>query len=476
MTNKFKKKTITLKFIFAILIVIAIVTISLKGTLMNIEKKDNNFDKKVKEQIVVSNFINKERMKDSFIKMAKIDTGSCEKKKTSNAPSTQSQIKFAKILLKELKQMGLSEVSIDENGILTATMEGNIKNGPIIGLIAHIDTSEQTPTGPVNPQIHNYKTGDIQLKNGVKISAKDLEPYKNSTIITSDGTTLLGADDKAGIAEILEALRVLKEHPEIKRPTLKIAFTPDEEIGAGVQNFDIKKFGADVAYTVDGSEPDFVETETFNAFNPEITIQGVSIHPGYAYGKMVNSIEVANALINKLPRNEFPENTKKKEGYYHVEAITGTSDKITIKMLVRDFDYKSAEKRIDFLNKMIIATEKEYSGCKITFNPNEKYRNMKEKLNEFPEVIEFAKKGLQRSGFNASEASIRGGTDGALLTLKGLLTPNLGTGGINFHSPNEFVSLETMVKCCENVLNIVNVWAEKSDEIMPKILERRNKQ
>lgn len=424
---------------------------------------------------MISKLINTERLKDNFIEMAKIDTGSCEEMKTSNAPSTDKQVEFAKYLSKILEKMGLSDINIDENGILTATLKSNLKtDAPIVGFIAHMDTSEQAPTGPVNPQVHKYEGGDINFKNGVSIEVGDLEEFNGNTIITSDGTTLLGADDKAGIAEILEAINVFIENPNLKRPTIKLAFTPDEEIGAGVDNFDIKGFGADLAYTVDGSEPNMIDTETFNAYNPEIIIEGIQVHTGHAYGKMVNAIEIANEIMNRLPKDETPAKTKDKEGFFHVDAISGDVAKITMKMLVRDFNRKVEEKKVEFLENIIKDVQKEFFGSRITFHKNEKYHNMKEKLDEFPEVTKYAKEGLKRSGFKPIESSARGGTDGSSLSLRGLLTPNLGTGGVNYHSAREFVSLESMAKCSENILHIAMIWAENSEKIMPKIIERRN--
>lgn len=414
--------------------------------------------------------VDKDRLKNLFIKFCEFDTGSCEDTKKGIEPSTKKQIEFAKkILIKVLKKVGLKDVKLDNTGTVTAYLKGNIKNNLTLGLIAHMDTSEQAPTGPVNPLVHEYKEGNIVLNEETIIEACDLEPYKNQTVITSDGRTLLGADDKAGIAEILEAISVLIEHPEIERPNIKIAITPDEEIGEGVTNFDIKKFGANIAYTVDGSEVDNIESETFNAFNPEITIAGVPVHCGYAYGKMVNAIEVATAIMNKIPKNELPESTREREGYYHVDVINGNVNEVTMKMLVRDFDFEQAKARIEFLRKIIAEVENDYKGCKITLKENEKYHNMKEKLMELPEVIEYAKEAIRRSGMEPKEPVVRGGTDGAMLTLRGLLTPNLGTGGVNFHSKKEFVSLEAMAKSSENILNLVNIWAQKADEISSKL-------
>ncbi len=410
-----------------------------------------------------SEYINEERLKNNFIKMAEVDTGSCEDTKKGLEPSTEKQVEFAKNILKPiLENLKLEDIKFDKTGILTASLKGNIESSFTLGLIAHMDTSEQAPTGPVKVKIHDYKQGDIELLNGTLIEESDLEPYKNHTIISSDGTTLLGADDKAGIAEIIEAITVLTEHPEIKRPNIKIAITPDEEIGEGVSYFDIDKFGADLAYTVDGSEAKNIESETFNAFNPEIIINGIPVHCGHAYKKMVNAIDVASYIIGKLPQAEKPETTRNREGYYHVDNINGDVNKVVMKMLVRDFDFSGAKNRIEFLKNLIKNAENEFKGCKIEFRENEKYHNMKEKLMEKPEVIEYAKEAIRRSGLEPKEPVVRGGTDGAMLTLRGLLTPNLGTGGVNFHSKKEFISLQIMKKCCENVINLVNVWAENS--------------
>ena len=258
-----------------------------------------------------------------------------------------------------------------------------------------------------------------------------------------------------------------------KRPEIKVAFTPDEETGLGMTIFDVENYEADVAYTVDGGAPQELDTETFNAFNPEITITGKMVHCGYAYGKMINALELANEFISKLPKDETPATTKGRQGYFFVDEINGTAEKVTIKMLVRDFDLNKAKERIAFLEKTLKQIEKENKGCVITFEPKQRYLNMKENLNKFPEVITFAEEGIKRSGLTPIQNSVRGGTDGSALTLRGLLTPNLGAGGVNFHSQTEFVSAETMAKCTENVLNILCVWAEKAPEIMPKILKRR---
>ena len=419
----------------------------------------------------MNNLINQDRLVNSFIRYAKIDTGSDPAMAETKIPSTEKQFDLANLLADELKKLGLEDVSVSEHCVVTAKLPANIDNAPIVALFAHVDTAHDVPTGVVKPQIVDYKGGDIKLANGKVILAEDLKDEIGHKVITTDGTTLLGADDKSGVAEIMEAITVLVENPSIKRPEIKVVFTPDEETGLGLSIFDTKNFEADLAYTVDGGAPFELDTETFNAFNPEITITGKVVHCGYAYGKMINSLELANEFVSKLPKNETPSTTRGREGYYFVDEISGTAEKTTIKMLVRDFDLKKAEERIAFLEKTLKKIEKEHEGCEIVFNPKPVYKNMKEYLNEMPEVITFAEEGIRRSGLTPVRNSVRGGTDGSHLTLEGLLTPNLGAGGINFHSQTEFVSAETMVKCCENVLNILQVWAEKAPEVMPKILK-----
>ncbi|MGN0015149.1 MAG: peptidase T [Candidatus Gastranaerophilaceae bacterium] len=423
----------------------------------------------------MNQLINQDRLADSFIRYVKFDTGSDAELAETQIPSTEKQTKFAKELAVELRNLGLQDITIDKHSIVTATLPSNCSEDmPIIALFAHMDTSSDVPTGPVNPQIHNYQGGDIVLQDGIIISAEDLKPEKGNRIITSDGTTLLGSDDKSGVAEIMEALNVLVENPSIKRPEIKVVFTPDEETGLGVSVFDAENFKADAAYTVDGGAPHELDTETFNAFNPEIIIKGKVVHCGYAYKKMINSLELANEFLSKLPKNQTPSTTKDKEGYYYIDEIKGTAEQTTIKMLVRDFDLKKANKKIKFIEKNLKKIEEKYPGCEITFDPKQRYLNMKENLQKFPEVILFAEEGIRRSGLEPVQNSVRGGTDGSALTYRGLLTPNLGAGGINFHSKTEFVSVETMSKCCENVLNILVVWAEKAPEVMPKIQKRRN--
>lgn len=417
-----------------------------------------------KQEKKVSSYINKDRMLDNFVKMAKVDTGSKDDLVGKSLPTTKGQLDLAHELSKELESIGLEDINVDKNGILTATLPSNTENAPQIGFIAHLDTAPDTKTSDVNPILHDYTEGDIELKEGTIINKEELAPYKGHTVITSDGTTLLGADDKAGIAEIIEALRVFIEHPELKRPTIKIAFTPDEEVGGGIDEFDIDKFNADVAYTVDGCEPEDIDTETFNAFNPEIVIKGIPAHCGHAYNKMVNSIGIANEFIAMIPEDETPQTTKGREGYYHIDSISGTVSETKINMLVRDFDFEKAKDRVKFINKKLDELRQKYPNAQIIMKPNEAYKNIKNYMSKDPRAIEYAKLGIQKTGLTPKENSVRGGTDGSYLTIKGLLCPNLGAGGVNFHTNKEFVSLETMEKCCENIINIAQVWVEQDKQ------------
>ncbi|MBR1753211.1 peptidase T [bacterium] len=438
--------------------------------ILPVRRNNINIEKpKYSNNRVVSYPINEERMTDTFVKIAKIDTGSNHEVAEKQIPSTECQKNLAAELKNRLTELGLKDVEVDEYSTVTATLESNVGKSPTIGLLAHMDTSPDAPNKGVNPQIHNYNGGDINLKNGTVIAEKDLAPFKGHRIITSDGTTLLGADDKSGIAEILEAINVFKENPDIKHPRIRIAFTPDEETGMGIGKFDIKKFGADAAYTVDGDLPNVIEDESFNAFNPEIVIKGKNVHTGYAKeGGMINSAKVATWIANKLPKKECPEQTEGKQGFYHINSISGDVNETKISMLVRDHDMDKAKARIEKLEKIIAKAQKKF-GCEIEFDKKERYHNMKESINKFPQVMDFAREGLRRSGLTPVAKSIRGGTDGSQLSLLGLPTPNLGAGGINFHSVREFVSVDVMKKCVENILNIMTVWAENSQNVLKQL-------
>ena len=410
-------------------------------------------------------YINKQRLQDTFIRLAKTDTNSDEKKAEEGIhPSTQGQVVLGKDLEKELQDIGLSEININEHGLVTATFDSNLEHkAPTVGVFAHLDTSEDAPSKDITPVVHkNYQGGDINLADGVKIDAEDLKSHIGEDVITSDGRTLLGADDKAGIAEILEALRVFKENPELKHPKIRIAFTPDEETGSYIQKFNVKAFGADLAYTIDGEDPHLIDTETFNAVNGTLKIKGVNVHSGEGYGKMINSIDVANQFLAKFPKNQTPATTKGRDGFYYAYEYNGTTGESSVKFLVRDFTEKGIKKRKAFIEKLTKNIQKKNPKAQVSLELKEPYRNMLEYLKSAPEIIEYAKEGLKRSGLEPKETYVRGGTDGSNHTIGGLPTLNLGAGGKNLHSKKEFTSVEKMVKCTENIINTLMVIAEDS--------------
>jgi tripeptide aminopeptidase len=403
-----------------------------------------------------------------FLNYVKYDTQSSEESETF--PSTAKQKDLGKVLVQELLALGLSDANMDENGYVMATLPGNTgKPVPVIGLIAHMDTSPAVSGENVNTMIHkNYDGSDLQLspESGVVIlrdENPDLAHQIGHDIITSDGTTLLGADNKAGIAEIFSAVKFLIENPDLKHGTIKVAVTPDEEIGAGADRFDIKKFGADFAYTIDGEILGEVEDETFCADSVTLTVHGVNVHPGYAKNKMINSIKIASKIIDALPPDTLsPETTEKREGYVHPTSFNGNEEKTIIKFLIRDFTVDGLQEKEAFLKEISNKVMANYSKAKLDFVVDEFYRNMKYKLDEEPKVTDYALEAVKRSGIEPIKNLIRGGTDGARLSYEGLLTPNIFTGGHNFHSKQEWISIQDMEKAVEVIVNLVQVWEEKS--------------
>ncbi len=404
---------------------------------------------------------------DRFLKYVRYDTQSEEGSDTY--PSTAKQKILGEALVKELIAIGLSDAQMDENGYVTATLESNVATQvPTIGLIAHLDTSPDVTGANVNPIVHRkYQGGDIVLPGDPSqiIRLKDNPNLANqigNIIITSDGTTLLGADNKAGIAEIFDAVHYLVNHPEIKHGTIRIAVTPDEEVGQGTKYFDVKKFGADYAYTIDGGALGEVEDETFCADAVTIKITGKNVHPGYAKNKMINSIKIAAQIIDSLPHDRLsPETTEQREGYVHPNSITGGVEETTIKLLIRDFSVDGLKQHEQFLKDLIDDVMKNYPSAKLNFTVEESYRNMKYRLDKAPQVVESALEAVRRSGIEPKRSIIRGGTDGAKLTFEGLLTPNIFTGGHNFHSKLEWISIEDMCKAVDVIVNLVQIWAEE---------------
>lgn len=407
-----------------------------------------------------------DRMVDRFLRYVKMDTQSREG--TETYPSTPGQLAFQEELAKELHSLGLRDVQIDEHGYLTATLPGNVDaEVPVIGLIAHVDTSPEVSGANVNPVIHrDYQGGEIALPGDPTAvltpeTDPDLRQCLGQDIITSDGTTLLGADDKAGIAEIVTAVEFLIEHPEIRHGTIRLAFTPDEEIGRGTDYFDVRKFGANYAYTVDGGAAGEVENETFCADSMTVRFHGVNVHPGYAKGKLINAIKLAARFIDKLPKDRLsPETTEGREGYVHPHAINGGVETAEVKFLIRDFTVEGLKQKERYLERLAQRVVRQVPGAKVDFQVRESYRNMKYKLDEEPKVVEYALEAVRRAGLEPRLSSIRGGTDGARLCYQGLLTPNLFTGGHNFHSKREWICVRDMVKAVETIVHLVQIWAE----------------
>jgi len=405
-----------------------------------------------------------ETVVERFLQYVKYDTQSAEGKETY--PSTEKQKELAKLLVEELKKLGLRDASMDQYGYVTATLIANAQRAiPIIGLAAHMDTSPEVSGKDIKPQIHrNYSGGDIVLPGErsqiIRASeSPELAKKIGNDIITSDGTTLLGADDKAGIAEIMDAVHYLVKHPEFEHGTVKIAFTPDEEVGTGVKYFDVKKFGAKYAYTLDGETIGEVENETFCADSVIITFTGVPFRPGYAKGKLVNSVKIASAFVEKLPRGEMsPETTEKKEGYVHPNSIQGGVETTTVKFIVRDFEVKGLKEKEEFLRSLAEDTVRNYPRSSFEFKVEESYRHMKYVLDKYPEVVERAMEAVRMTGLEPRLHSIRGGTDGARLCYMGLPTPNIATGGHNYHSKLEWISVQDMKKAVEIILNLIKVW------------------
>ena len=402
---------------------------------------------------------------DRFLDYVRIDTQSDPNSKTT--PSTEKQWNLANELVFELKQIGLSDVTIDNNAYIMATLPSNLNHQvPTIGFIAHFDTTPDFSGTNVKPQIiEDYDGGDIILNVEKRIVLspyyfEDLQQYKGQTIITTDGTTLLGADDKAGITEIITAMEYLIQHPEIKHGTIRIAFTPDEEIGRGAHKFDVKKFGADWAYTMDGSQVGELEYENFNAAGAKITITGKSVHPGYAKGKMINAISIANEFIGILPPEETPQNTSGREGFFHVHHMQGEIEHATFELIVRDHDMTQFENRKQLLHDIVEKLNTTYGDC-ISMDLNDQYFNMREKVEPVFHIVEIAKEAMEAIGIEPIIKPIRGGTDGSQLSFMGLPCPNIFAGGHNFHGKYEYLPVESMQKAIEVIVKICELTASK---------------
>lgn len=412
-----------------------------------------------------------QQLLDRFLRYVQVDTRSDENSKTS--PSTEKQKDLSRILVEELKGLGCPDAAMNEFGYVFATVPGNLADDhpaagrvPTLGLIAHVDTYFGTPGADVKPiVINDYDGSDIELGPDQVLRVSDnpnLAQCVGDTIIHTDGTTLLGADDKAGVAEIMTVVSWLKDNPQFLHGPIRIAFTTDEEVGRGTEHFDVKAFGADYAYTLDGSDLGEIEDETFCADTATVTIEGHDVHPGYAKDKLVNATRVAAAIIENLDEKYLPETTELRQPYLHPYNGSGDVTRYELKVLVRAFSVEELGQREDHLRDVVSQVQDRFPKAKIQVTIDESYRNMAYKIREDPKVLDYALEAVERIGVTPKRQAIRGGTDGARLSYMGLLTPNVWAGGQNFHSVREWVSLQWMAKAVEATLEILTVWVEKS--------------
>ena len=404
---------------------------------------------------------------DRFIGYTRFDTQSSEDSNTT--PSTPKQMEFARYLKQELENEGLSEVELDEHGYLYATLPANAPEGkpiPTIGFISHYDTSPDCSGANINPRIvEQYDGGVIVLDaaSGIELSPEKFPELKNHVgedLIVTDGHTLLGADDKAGIAEIVEAMVYLKNHPEIEHGPIRIGFNPDEEIGLGAHRFDVDKFGCEWAYTMDGGEVGELEFENFNAASAQLEITGVSVHPGYAKNKMVNAAAVAADFVSRIPIGEKPETTEGYEGFYHVTGISGNVERATVQLIIRDHDRQRFEQRKQWVVQIAEVLNQVYGPNTVKAIVKDQYYNMREKVKPMMHVIDIALKAMEMAQVHPQVRAIRGGTDGAQLSFRGLPCPNIFAGGINFHGPYEFLPIPSLTKAMNTVVNICRLTAQ----------------
>ena len=403
---------------------------------------------------------------ERFLNYVSFDTQSAEDSQT--VPSTAKQLDFAKYLRDELKDEGFDDVEMDDNGYVYATLKSNIKKEvPTIGFISHYDTSPDCSGKDVKPRIvKNYDGKDIELSPGIISSTKkfpELLQHVGEDLIVTDGHTLLGADDKAGIAEIVQAMCWLRDHKEIPHGDIRMGFNPDEEIGMGAHHFDVEKFGCEWAYTMDGGDLGDLEFENFNAASAKINIKGVSVHPGYAKGKMINANRLAAEFAAMLPADETPETTEGYEGFYHLLGIESNIENAKLSYIIRDHDRDKFEERKAFIEKCVVEMNKKYGEGTVTADVKDQYYNMKEMIDPKMHVIYIVLKAMQDSGVPPKVEPIRGGTDGAQLSFKGLPCPNIFAGGVNFHGPYEFISVQVMEKAMQVIVKICEITAEYND-------------
>jgi tripeptide aminopeptidase len=400
-----------------------------------------------------------------FLRYVRIDTESDPRSETS--PSTEKQLDLSRLLVDELRELGLEDPRVTEHGIVFATVPATAEREvPTIGLIAHVDTTSQAPGANVQPQVVRYDGGELPLPGDPSqvlspATTPAIADHVGHEIVTSDGTTLLGADDKAGVAEIMAAVAYLVRHPELEHGRIRVAFTPDEEIGRGTQHFDLKEFGADVAYTADGSTAGEVQDETFSASELRVTFRGPGVHPGFAKGLLVNAIKLAADFVAGLPRDTLsPETTEEREGYVHPGRIEGTGERCTVELIARDFDEEKLEQHEALVRRLAEQAAAADARASVEVEVRRQYRNMKEYLAVNPRAVEAAHEAVRRAGLEARSAFIRGGTDGAMLSELGLPTPNVFTGGHDYHSVREWVCVADMGAAAATLVHLAQVWAE----------------
>jgi tripeptide aminopeptidase len=414
----------------------------------------------------------KEALLDRFLRYVKIDTRSDEN--STSCPSTAKQWDLLRLLHEELLGLGLKGATIDENGYVFATVPSNLPpehaaRVPVVGFIAHVDTAPAITGTHVKPHVHrNYAGGDITLPGGtgqvIKVSEyPNLERmYRGMDIVTTDGTTLLGADDKAGVAEIMTAVDLFLHNPDIPRGVIQVGFTPDEEIGRGADKFDVKRFGAEFAYTMDGGPLGEIEYETFNAYAATVTIEGFGVHPGYAKDKLVNAIRIVGDFVTRLPRELSPEATDQRDGYIHPYLLNGQNEAVTMRLLLRDFEMEGIEEQKAIIERIAADVRRLHPKAKVTVDIKESYRNMRYQIDKEPRLVGYAEEAIRRIGVTPRHSIIRGGTDGARLSYMGLPCPNLFAGGEAIHSTLEWVPVQVMEKAAETIVRLAEIWAERS--------------
>jgi tripeptide aminopeptidase len=409
----------------------------------------------------------KKELINRFVTYAKVDTQSNES--IESCPSTPGQMKLALMLVDELKSIGMQEVTIDEHGYVMATLPSNTdKDVPVIAFLAHLDTATDMTGANVNPQQHdNYDGGDIMLNKelGIVLSPAEfpaLPGYKGHTLLTTDGTTLLGADDKAGITEIMTAMAYLIQHPELKHGKIRVAFNPDEEIGRGAHKFDVEALGAKYAYTMDGGPLGELQYESFNAASANIVIQGKNVHPGTAKNKMINASKIAMELHAKLPAAEAPEHTEGYEGFYHLNLLQGDVENAKLSYLIRDFDKENFQVRKQYFQSIVAELGEKYGTDRIKLELKDRYYNMGEKIAPVKHIVDIAQEAMENLGIKPLIQPIRGGTDGSQLSFKGLPTPNIFTGGENYHGRYEFISVDNMELAVRTILEIISLYEAKA--------------